>query len=522
MGDKRSNLVLQKKARGQQDVKMKLLIANRGEIALRIIRTCRKLGVRTVLVYSNPDRDSLPLRYADERYPLDGATPTETYLNISKLVHAAVETGCDAVHPGYGFLAEEVAFVRACEQSNLTFVGPSGKALEKLGNKLLARKTMKQAGVPVIPGGDEPVKEENEAVRLAEKIGYPVILKAVYGGGGRGMRIARTPDETRRFFRVTRLESLSAFGRADIYIEKRLVNPRHVEIQAIADKHGKVVSLGERECSIQRRHQKLLEEAPSVAVNEELRKDLNDASTKGLIAAEYENAGTVEFLLDKFGKFYFLEVNKRLQVEHLVTELTTGIDIVEEQLKIASTASLELSQNEIQVAGWAINCRINAEDPRRNFVPSPGTVIRYQPPTGPGIRVDSALYSGHAIPEYYDSMVAKLATWGRNRAEAIQRMRGALEEIEIIGVPTTIPLHRELMRDDRFIQGDFDTTYLNEILPRMNQNLLELEKFAAVAAAACRLKNPVRTATDNLAGEPSRWRMAARTQSMVGHNKPGW
>lgn len=500
---------------------MKLLIANRGEIALRIIRTCRKLGIRTVLVYSDPDRESLPLRYTDERYPLGGATPAESYLNIPKLVRAAVETGCDAVHPGYGFLAEEVAFVEACEESDLTFVGPSGAALEKLGNKLLARRTMKQVGVPVILGGDEPVKDENEAVRVAEGIGYPVILKAVYGGGGRGMRIARTPDETRRFFRVTKLESLSAFGREAVYIEKRLVNPRHVEIQAIADEHEKVVSLGERECSIQRRHQKLLEEAPSVAVNEDLRKQLNDAATKGLIAAEYTNAGTVEFLLDKSGKFYFLEVNKRLQVEHLVTELTTGIDLVEEQLKVALTSSLDLSQNEVQVSGWAINCRINAEDPRRNFAPSPGTVIKYQPPTGPGIRVDSALFSGYTIPEHYDSMVAKLATWGRDRAEAIQRMKGALEEIEIVGVPTTIPLHRELMLDDRFIQGDFDTTYLNEILPRMNSNLLDLEKFAAVVAAAGRLKNPPRTAAAAAASETSKWRMAARTQLMPAH-KPGW
>lgn len=502
-------------------MKMKLLIANRGEIALRIIRTCRKLGIRTVLVYSEPDRESLPLRYADERYPLGGATPAESYLNIPKLVKAALDTGCDAVHPGYGFLAEEAAFVTACEENNLLFVGPSGAALEKLGNKLLARRTMRQVGVPVIPGGDEPVKDENEAVRLAEDIGYPVILKAVYGGGGRGMRIARTADEARRFFRVTRLESLSAFGREAVYIEKRLVNPRHVEIQAIADKRGKVVSLGERECSIQRRHQKLLEEAPSVAVNENLRKQLNDAAAKGLIAAGYTNAGTVEFLLDKSGKFYFLEVNKRLQVEHLVTELTTRIDLVEEQLKLASTSTLDLSQNEVQVDGWAINCRINAEDPRRNFVPSPGTIIRYHPPTGPGIRVDSALFSGYTIPEYYDSMVAKLATWGRDREEAIQRMKAALEEIEIVGVPTTIPLHRELMRDDRFVHGDFDTTYLNELLPRMNSNLLDLEKFAAVVAAAGRLKNPPRATTADTGKETSRWRMAARTQLMIAH-KQGW
>src|SRR5208337_3884603 len=332
------------------------------------------------------------------------------------------------------------SFVKACEENGLTFIGPSSNALEKLGNKLSAREAMRQAGVPVIPGSDGTVEDGDEAVRVAESIGYPVILKAVYGGGGRGMRIAKNSDETRRFFRVTKLESLSAFGRDDIYIEKRLASPRHVEIQALCDKHGKVVSLGERECSIQRRHQKLLEEAPSVAVSEDLRLRLNEAAKKGLLAAGYTNAGTVEFLLDKSGEFYFLEVNKRLQVEHLVTEMTTNVDLVEEQLKIATTSSLELSQNEIHINGWAINCRINAEDPR-NFAPSPGTVIHYHPPTGPGVRVDSALFSGYTIPEYYDSMVAKLATRGRDRDEAIQRMRVALDEIEIAGVPTTIPLH---------------------------------------------------------------------------------
>jgi len=497
-------------------LKMKLLIANRGEIALRIIRTCRKLGVRTVQVYSDPDRDSLPLRYADERYALGGATPAESYLNIEKLVQAAIKTGCDAVHPGYGFLSEESSFVKACEENNINFIGPSSNSLEKLGNKLSARDTMHQAGVPIIPGSDRIVNDEEEAASVAERIGYPVILKAVYGGGGRGMRIAKNNDETRRFFRVTRLESLSAFGRGDIYIEKRLVSPRHVEIQAVCDKHGKVVSLGERECSIQRRHQKLLEEAPSVAVNEDLRHQLNEATKKGLSAAGYTNAGTVEFLLDKSGRFYFLEVNKRLQVEHLVTEMTTNIDLVEEQLKLATTSTLELSQNEIHIDGWAINCRINAEDPR-NFAPSPGTVIHYQPPGGPGVRVDSALFSGYTIPEYYDSMVAKLATRGRDREEAIQRMKVALDEIEIAGVPTTIPMHRLLMRDRGFIQGDFDTTYLNSILPQLKLNLLRLEKFAVVAAAMSRIGMRAR-APAHEANEKSKWRTWARVHHMLGHS----
>jgi acetyl-CoA carboxylase biotin carboxylase subunit len=500
---------------------MKLFIANRGEIALRIIRTCRKLGVRTVLVYSEADRGSLPLRYADERYPLSGSTPSETYLNIPKLVKAAKETNCDAVHPGYGFLSEESNFVKACDESGLAFIGPSSAALEKLGNKLQARMTMEGCGVPVIPGSGEALADEHEAMEVAEEIGYPVILKAVYGGGGRGMRVADDAEEVRRFFRITMLESASAFGRKEIYIEKRLESPRHVEIQAIADRHGKVVSLGERECSIQRRHQKLLEEAPSVALDPNQRDKLNQAAVKGLSAAGYTNAGTVEFLLEKTGRFYFLEVNKRLQVEHLVSELTTRIDLVEEQLKIVSNESLELSQNEIRVNGWAINCRINAEDPRANFVPSPGTVIRYHPPNGPGVRIDSALFSGCDVPEYYDSLIAKLATWGVNRSDAIQRMKIALDETEIIGIPTTIPLHIELMRDESFVRGNFDTTYLNGFLPRLDTTILQYEKFASVVAAAGKAKAPS-TRNQEITNKPSRWRTRARNELMAGSNRSGW
>jgi acetyl-CoA carboxylase biotin carboxylase subunit len=499
---------------------MKLFIANRGEIALRIIRTCRKLGIRTVLVYSEADRESLPIRYADERYPLPGSAPAETYLNIQKIVKAAKDTNCDAVHPGYGFLSEEANFVNACEENGLTFIGPSSTSLKKLGNKLQARMTMRDSGIPVIPGSDGALRDEDEAVSVAEEVGFPVILKAVYGGGGRGLRVAGDANQVRRFYRITRLESISAFGREEIYIEKRLENPRHVEIQAIADEYGKVVSLGERECSIQRRHQKLLEEAPSVALDEKLRAKLNDAAKKGLSAAGYTNAGTVEFLLERTGRFYFLEVNKRLQVEHLVTELTTRIDIVEEQLKVASDQSLELSQNEVHVSGWAINCRINAEDPRENFVPCPGTVIRYHPPTGPGVRIDSALFSGCSVPEYYDSLIAKLATWGANRLEAIQRMKVALDELEIIGIPTTMALHRELMHDDGFVRGNFDTTYLNGFLPHLNLRLGEYQNLAAVVAAVGKMKTPMaRQPTD--ASKPSRWRTAARTQLTGAPNRTG-
>jgi acetyl-CoA carboxylase biotin carboxylase subunit len=490
----------------------KLLIANRGEIALRIERTCRKLGIRTCIVYSEPDERTIPVYYADERYPLRGATPSETYLNITKLIRAAVEMNCDAIHPGYGFLSEDSGFVEACEENRLIFVGPSRDALEKLGNKLLARKIMKEASVPIIPGSDFDIKDEDRAVSVAEEIGYPVILKAVHGGGGRGMRIAHTAGETRRYFRVTRLESLSAFGRDEVYIEKRLESPRHVEIQAVADTQGNAISLGERECSIQRRHQKLLEEAPSVAVEDDLRRELTLAAKKGLKAAGYTNAGTVEFLVDKSGKFYFLEVNKRLQVEHLVTELTTGVDIIEEQLRVASGSSLSISQNEVHVNGWAIDCRINAEDPRRDFAPSPGTVIHYQVPAGPGVRVDSALYSGYIIPEYYDSLVAKLATWGRNRCEAIERMSVALDEIQIVGIPTTIPLHQTLIRDARFNRGEFDTTYLSKLVPKMSTNIANLEKFAAATAAATRMRPPAQMPTTSGPEMISLWRLAAMTE----------
>jgi acetyl-CoA carboxylase biotin carboxylase subunit len=498
----------------------KLFIANRGEIALRIIRTCRKLGVHTVLAHSEADRESLPMRYADERYSLGGSSPAETYLNIPKLVRGARDTECDAVHPGYGFLSEDPNFVKACEENGLTFVGPSSRTLAKLGNKLQARSVMKECGVPIIPGSDATLADEDDAVSVAEKIGYPVIIKAVYGGGGRGMRIARDASEVRRFFRITKLEAASAFGREEIYIEKRLVNPRHVEIQAIADNHGRVVSLGERECSIQRRHQKLLEEAPSVALDEPLRQELNDAAIRGLTAAGYTNAGTVEFLLEKSGAFYFLEVNKRLQVEHLVTELTTRLDIVEEQLNVAANARLGVSQNEVRVVGWAINCRINAEDPREGFIPIPGTVIHYHPPAGPGVRIDSALFSGCSVPEYYDSLIAKLATWGTTRNEAIQRMRIALEETEIIGIPTTVPLHRELMRDDDFVRGNFSTTFLDGFAPRLTSTIASYERLAAVVAAVEKAKSP-RTWQANQGVRHSRWRNVARTHSFTGNYGTG-
>jgi len=495
----------------------KVLIANRGEIALRIIRTCRKLGIRTVVTYSDPDRNSLPLSYADEVYPLRGSTPAETYLNFPKIIEAAKKKRCDAIHPGYGFLAEDAEFVRECERSGILFIGPSSRSLTKLGNKITARQTMKDANVPLIPGSDEPVKDEQAAVDFSETIGYPVILKAVFGGGGKGMRIASNAEEVRRYYRLTKLESLAAFGREAIYVEKRLTKPRHIEVQVIADAKSKIISLGERECSLQRRHQKLLEEAPSIAVTDNLRRKLVESAKAGLSAAGYTNAGTVEFLVDQDGDFYFLEVNKRLQVEHLVTELTTGIDIVEEQLHVTFESSLTASENEIRIRGWAINCRINAEDPRINFTPTPGTVVRYQPPAGPGVRVDSALFSGCEIPEFYDSMVAKLATWGRDRAEALERMKYALREMEVFPIPTTIPLHDYLMHDPNFINGKFDTEYVDQILPKMNSHLQTLEVLAAVASTAHKMMKPSPRTIAQPERARSRWRDHIRSHETRNH-----
>lgn len=487
-------------------VSIKLLIANRGEIALRIIRTCRKLGMSTVLVCSDADHNSLPARYADETFRLVGVTPSETYLNIPKIINSAKESGCDGIHPGYGFLSEDASFAKACEEHDLVFVGPPSESIEKLENKLTARKTMHEAGVPIIPGSDRPLRNDDDAVEIASSIGFPVIIKAAYGGGGRGMRVAKTREEIRRFYRLTKMEAISSFGRSEMYIEKQLACPRHVEIQALAEKRSNVVILGDRECSIQRRHQKLLEEAPSIGISDATRSALADAARRGLEASGYINAGTVEFLVDNSGKYYFLEVNKRVQVEHLVTELTTGVDIIEEQLTIAFESRMNLSQNEIKVRGWAINCRINAEDPRREFTPSPGKVIHYHPPAGPGIRVDSALYSGYTVPEYYDSLIVKLAAFGRNRKDSIRRMKGALNELEIVGIPTTIPLHQSIMSEQQFNAGEFDTTYLDILGPRLDQTLARLEEDAAAVAAASRA---VCTPLKNSRMHRSDWRHTA-------------
>ncbi len=437
----------------------KVLVANRGEIAVRIIRACRELGMQTVAVFSEADKDALHVRLADEAYCIGPAPAKDSYLNITNLLSTATLTGTDAIHPGYGFLAENADFAELCAACGITFVGPSPEAITKMGAKAVAKETMKAAGVPVLPGTEGVIQDVEEALAVAEQIGYPVIIKATAGGGGRGMRIARDPEELKQGVQTARREAESAFGDPAVYIEKYLETPRHIEIQIMADQHGNVVYLGERDCSIQRRHQKLIEEAPSPVMTPELRQAMGEAAVKAARAVGYVGAGTVEFLVQD-GAFYFMEMNTRIQVEHPVTEWVTGFDLVKEQLLVAQGEPLSFRQEDVQMNGWALECRINAENPWQNFRPSPGVIHTYLPPGGIGVRVDSAVFPGYTIPPYYDSMVAKVITWGRDRAEAIARMRRALEEFVIEGVDTTIPFHLEVLKHPKFVAGDFNTKFL--------------------------------------------------------------
>jgi len=461
----------------------KILIANRGEVALRIIRACKRLGIKTAAVYSDADVDSMHVRVADEAHRIGPAPSHESYLDQDRIFSVASKCKAEAIHPGYGFLAENPSFIRACEEKGLTFIGPSSINAERLGSKLEARRTMADAGIPVIPASDEAAQSEEDVAAAGKDLGFPVLVKAVYGGGGRGLRVARNVKEARRFYKITETEARSAFAKPEVYVEKYIERPRHVEIQVLADKHGAIVHLGERECSIQRRHQKLMEEAPSPAVDGEIRKRLVTSAIRGLRAASYENAGTVEFLLDSRRRHYFLEVNKRLQVEHLVTEMTTGVDIAEQQIRIAAGERLALRQKDVHVNGWAINCRINAEDPAMGFSPSPGRVISYTPPGGPGIRVDSALYSGYTVPEYYDSLIAKVAAWGANRLQAISRLSAALDEIVIDGISTTVPVHRAILSNSAFRRGELDTHFIEQHLRLRLGPTVSGDEAAALSAA---------------------------------------
>ncbi|MFN4984896.1 MAG: acetyl-CoA carboxylase biotin carboxylase subunit [Ignavibacteria bacterium] len=437
----------------------KLLIANRGEIALRIIRAAKELGIKTVAVYSEADRASLHVRFADEAVCIGPAQGKLSYLNIPSIIAAADVTNADAIHPGYGFLAENATFAEICHDCNITFVGPSPDAIVRMGNKSIAKDTMRAAGVPVVPGSDGIVATIEDARVVAKEVGYPVMIKAVAGGGGKGMRYVETADELDRAYATARGEAEASFGNGDIYIEKFIEEPRHVEIQVFADKFGNVVHLNERECSIQRRHQKLIEEAPSPIMTPELRKAMGDASIKGAASVDYVGAGTIEFLVDKHRNFYFMEMNTRIQVEHPVTEQSSAVDLIKEQLLVASGEKLTLVQRDPIM--HSIECRINAEDPYHDFRPSPGVIQSLNFPGGPGVRVDSHIYQGYTIPPYYDSMVAKLITFAPTRDGAIAKMRRALDEFVIEGIQTTIPFHRKMMDNKDFIAGTFDTKYLD-------------------------------------------------------------
>ena len=438
----------------------KLLIANRGEIAVRIIRACREMGIETVAVYSEADKESLHTQLADEAICIGPGPSVGSYLNMESIISAAMISGADAIHPGFGFLSENARFAQICELCGITFVGPPSQVIQNLGNKQIARNTMMAAGVPVIPGTEEAILDAKTGAEKAAQIGYPVIIKAALGGGGKGMRTAFFPEEFELAFLTAQKESQIAFGDGTMYIEHFVEHPRHIEFQILADSQGNVVHLGERDCSIQRNHQKMIEESPSMAVSEELRKEMGIAAVKAAKAAHYVNAGTIEFLLEKTGKFYFMEMNTRIQVEHPVTEWVTGLDLVKEQLKIASGEPLSLSQKDIRIQGHAIECRINAENPWKNFRPSPGTITDLHLPGGQGIRVDTGIYSGYQIPPYYDSMLAKLIVHGDNRQEAIAKMKSALGEVIIQGVDTNVDYQFEIMNDPDYQKGEFDIGFL--------------------------------------------------------------
>ena len=437
----------------------KILVANRGEIALRVIRTCKEMDVKTVAVYSDADKDSLHVKYADEAVNIGKPVARKSYLNREKIIEVAKTTGANAIHPGYGFLAEDEAFTRACEDSGVKFIGPSSKSQREAGSKIEARRKAREVGVPVSPGSEGAVSVE-EASEVAREIGYPVIIKASGGGGGRGMRIAGDAKELDKFFRMAKGEASAAFGDSNLYIEKYLTEPRHIEFQILADEFGNYINMGERECSIQKRYQKLIEESPSTVVDEQLRKKMGDAAIKVMSSIGYFNAGTVEFLVDKDKNFYFNEINSRLQVEHPVTEMVTGIDLVRQQLVIANGDRMEVEQDDVRPNGWSIECRINAEDPDEDFVPSPGVIKNLLLPGGFGVRVDTHIYENYEIPPFYDSLLGKLIVWGGNREIAIKRMQRALAEFRIEGVKVTLPFYREVFQDRDFIEGSINTHFL--------------------------------------------------------------
>jgi acetyl-CoA carboxylase, biotin carboxylase subunit len=499
----------------------KILIANRGEIAVRVIRACRDMGIRSVAVYSDCDRAALHVRMADEAWPVGPSAPRESYLRIDKIVDVAKRSGADAVHPGYGFLAENAEFAAACHAAGITFIGPSPEAIALMGSKTAARQAAIRAGVRVVPGTEEPLDDrvpDADVIAIANRIGYPVMLKAVAGGGGKGMRVVTSAEELPSALRAARSEAGAAFGESAVYLERRIASPRHVEVQLLGDHHGTVLPFVERECTIQRRHQKVVEESPSRVVSPELRRRMTAAAVAVARAVNYTNAGTIEFLLDPAGQFFFLEMNTRLQVEHPVTEMVTGVDLVQWQICIARGESLALDPDTLLAPrGHAIECRIYAEDPESGFLPSPGRIERLRVPSGPGVRDDSGAYEGGEVPIYYDPMISKLVAWGDTRSDALARMRRALAEYEVRGVRTTIPFFQWLLNDDDFVAGRFDTGFIDRKLSARNGDPLrppdeERRELAAIAAALAQIaRTPGAAATSS---EDSRWRSAGRREAL--------
>jgi len=488
----------------------KLLVANRGEIAVRVIRACREAGIATVAVFSEADREALHVQMADEAYAIGPAPATESYLVIDRLVQTARRAGADAVHPGYGFLSENAAFAEACAAAGLTFVGPPAAAMRQMGSKTAARTLARELDVPMVPGTLEVVASDAEAARVAREIGYPVMLKAAMGGGGKGMRLVRRDADLAEALRAARAEAGAAFGDAAVYLERAIAEPRHVEIQILADTHGHVIHLGERECSIQRRHQKLIEECPSPLLDAVLRARMGDAACRLARAAGYVNAGTVEFLVDSERNFYFLEMNARLQVEHPVTEMVTGVDLVREQLRIAAGETLTLTQADVTWRGWAIECRVNAEDPFAGWLPSPGTITGLRAPSGPWVRDDSGAYEGYTIPRFYDTLLSKLIVWGVDRAAACDRMARALAEYRVVGVRTTIPALTRIVAHPDFRAGRLSTAFLERVLPDLRANDGRFASVAVIAAVLAEYERARHAAAAPPPADttPSAWRSA--------------
>lgn len=495
----------------------RIFIANRGEIAVRIIRACRELGLTSVIGFSEADRPSLAVRLADEAYLIGPPPASESYLNIERLIQVIQSSKCDAVHPGYGFLSERAAFAEACERAGITFIGPSSRVIDLMGDKTRARRAAQAAGTPVVPGTMEDLRDLEEAKRIANELGYPVMIKAAAGGGGKGLRAAGDPRKLEEAFRLAKSEAESAFGDPSVYIEKKILDPHHVEVQLLADESGKVIHLGERECSIQRRHQKVIEETPSPFISPETRRKMCEAAVRTAKEIGYTNAGTIEFLVDADQNFYFLEMNTRLQVEHPITEMVTGVDIVKEQIRIAAGKPLTFQQHEIQNKGAALECRIYAEDPENQFMPSPGKITALRIPGGPGIRDDSGIYEGYEVPIHYDPLLAKLIAWGESRTEAIDRMTRALEEYQIRGIKTTIPFYERVMHNPMFRNGTVTTSFIDEVFSTSDQTRTHPMADIAIAAAAIfefeRLNSSsvVAKAPET---KSSNWRFVARVEGL--------